>query len=119
MFTQILNSSFLSIDRTQSGATTPGLSGPGSDVNIEVLRIPQSFCIREVSPSDCLMSYTGHSLGESYAFAEMQLVYSTALADLGSFNLGNLDVVDNNRVFLPIQRSKLGLYDSYMCWLVV
>ena len=38
-----------------SGATTPGLSGPGSDGNEGVLRIP--------SPSDCLVSYLGHSLG--------------------------------------------------------
>ena len=33
-------------------------------------------------PSDCLVSYTGHFLGErSYLFAEMQSVYSTAPAN--------------------------------------
>ena len=32
----------------------------------------------EASRSDCLVSYTGHSLGESYSSAEMQSVYSTA-----------------------------------------
>ena len=35
----------------------------------------------EASASDCLMSYPGHSLEESYPTAEMQLVYSTAPAD--------------------------------------
>ena len=46
-----------------SGATTPGYSGPGSDGNEGVLRIPQSSSIAGTSPSDCLMSYPGHSLG--------------------------------------------------------
>ena len=31
--------------------------------------------------SDCLVSYSGHSLGESYPCAEKQSVYSTAPAD--------------------------------------
>ena len=46
-----------------SGATTPGPSGPGSDGNEGVLRIPQSSSIAGTSPSDCLVSYPGHSLG--------------------------------------------------------
>ena len=50
------------IDRTLAGATTPGQSGLGSDVNEVVLRVPQSFSITEDSPSDYLSSYTGHSL---------------------------------------------------------
>ena len=45
------------IDRTLSGATRPGQSGPGSDGNEGVLRIPQSSSITEASPSDCLVSY--------------------------------------------------------------
>ena len=69
------------IDRTLSGATTPGQSGPGSDGNEGVLRIPQSSSISGASLSDCFVSYLGHSLGESYPSAEKQLVYSTALAD--------------------------------------
>ena len=32
-------------------------------------------------PLDCLVSYLGHSLGESYSSSEMQSVYSTAQAD--------------------------------------
>ena len=35
------NSSIRSINRTLLGATTPGLSGPGSNSNEGVLRIPQ------------------------------------------------------------------------------
>ena len=45
-----------------SCATTPGQSGPGSDGNKEVLRIPQSFSITGTLPSDCLVPYLGHSL---------------------------------------------------------
>ena len=50
------------MDRTVSCATISGLSGPGSAVNEEVLRIPQSSNITGTSPLDCLMSYPGHSL---------------------------------------------------------
>ena len=44
------------IDRSLSGATNPGQNGPGSD------SILQSSSITRISPSDCLVSYTGHSL---------------------------------------------------------
>ena len=64
-----------------SGATTPGQNGPGSDGNEGVLRIPQSFSITGTSPSDCLVSNPGHSLGKSYTSAEKQSVCSTAPAD--------------------------------------
>ena len=55
------------IDKTLSSATTRGLSGPGSDGNKGVLHIPQSSSITGASPSDCLVSYPGHLLGESYS----------------------------------------------------
>ena len=45
-----------------SGATTPGQSGSGSDGNEGVLRITQSSSTVGTSPSDCLVSYPGHSL---------------------------------------------------------
>ena len=45
-----------------SGATTPVQIGPGSDDNEGVLRITQSSSIAGTSPSDCLVSYLGHSL---------------------------------------------------------
>ena len=44
-----------------SGATIPGHSGPGSNGNEGVLRIPQSASITGTSPSDCLVSYPGYS----------------------------------------------------------
>ena len=40
-----------------------GQSGPESDGNEGVPRIPQSSKIPGASPSDCLVSYVGHSLG--------------------------------------------------------
>ena len=39
----------------------PGQSGPGSNDNEGVLRIIQSPSITWTSPSDCLVSYPGHS----------------------------------------------------------
>ena len=71
------------MDRALSGATTPGQSGPpGSNGNEGVLRIPKSSSTAGTSPSDCLVSYLGHSLrGGSYPSAEVQSVYSTAPAD--------------------------------------
>ena len=64
-----------------SGGTNQGQSGPRSDGNEGVLNIPQSSCITVTSPSDCLVSYPGHSLEESYPSAEKQSVYFTAPAD--------------------------------------
>ena len=80
----MLSSSIWPIDRTLSSATTLGQSGPGSDDNEEVLHISQSSRITEASPSDCLVLYSGHSCWESYSSAEIQLVYSTAPADMTS-----------------------------------
>ena len=37
--------------------------------------------ITGASPSDCLVSYPGHLLGESYSSAEMQSMNSAATAD--------------------------------------
>ena len=74
-------SSILPIDRSLSGATTPGQGGPGSNANKGVLRISQSSSITGALPSNCLVSYLGHSLGESYSSVEMQSVYSSTPAD--------------------------------------
>ena len=50
-----------------------------------LFRIPQTSSITGTSPSDCLVSYPGHSLdGRSYSSAEKQSVYSTAPADWAS-----------------------------------
>ena len=61
-------SSIWPIDKTLSGAATPGQSEPGSDGNEGVLSVPQSSSIG-TSPLDCLVSYPS---------AVVQLVYSTA-----------------------------------------
>ena len=76
------NSSVWYIDRALSGVTTPGQSDPRGNGNERVLRITQRFSVAGASPSDCFVSYPGHSLGGgSYPPAEMQSVYSTAPAD--------------------------------------
>ena len=80
-------SSIWPIDRTLSGATTLSQSGPGSDGNERVLHIPQSSSITGISPSDCLMSYPGHSGAGAYPSAEMQSVYSTAYSPRRQGNL--------------------------------
>ena len=63
------NSSIWPMDRFLSDATTPGQSEPGGDGKKEELHISQSFSITEATPTDCLVSYLGHSLGESYLSA--------------------------------------------------
>ena len=69
------NSPIWPIIRSLSDATTPGQSRPGIDGNEGVFGISQST-IR-------LFNVIGHSLGGegSYTSAEIQLVYSTALAN--------------------------------------
>ena len=64
---------------TLTGITTPSQSRHGSNGNEEVLHIPQSSSIG-ASPSDDLVSYSGHSLGreDSYPSAEVQLSYLIA-----------------------------------------
>ena len=50
------------IEKTLSGATTPGQSGPGRNYHVDVLHISQ--CSRTgTSPSDGIVSHAGHSLG--------------------------------------------------------
>ena len=56
-------SSIWPLDWTLSGATTPGQSGPRNDGNEGVHRIPQNSSITGASPSDCLVTFPGHSLG--------------------------------------------------------
>ena len=73
------NGSISLIDRTLSGATTPGQSVPGSDGNEGVLRIPQSPSITGTSPSDGVMANAGHSLGESYREAVDVFCYTNPL----------------------------------------
>ena len=83
-------SSIWTIDRTPSGATTSSQSESGSDGNEGVLCIPQSSSITRTSPSDCLVSYPRHSLGESYPSAEKQSVHYTAPADWAKTDCDNI-----------------------------
>ena len=46
-------SSIWPIDTTLPGATTPGQSGPGSDSNVGIFRIPESSSNTRTSLSDC------------------------------------------------------------------
>ena len=55
---------------TLSDATTPVQGVSESDGNEGILRIPQISSTSETSPSDCLVSYPGYSLGKSYSSAE-------------------------------------------------
>ena len=57
------NSSIWPIDSTLSWATTPDQKGPGSEEIEGALRIRQSTSITGASPSDCLVTNPGHSLG--------------------------------------------------------
>ena len=65
------------VDMTLPGVITPGQSGTESNDNDGQFRILQSYNITGTSPSDCLMSYTGHLLGVFYPSADTQSVYST------------------------------------------
>ena len=69
------------------GATTPGQSGPWSNDYEGVLRISQSSSITGTSPSDCLVSYTEHSLVGG--ITPPQSVYSIAPADWVTIQLGS------------------------------
>ena len=66
------NSSIRPIDRTQSGVTTPGQSGPGSEGNEGVFYISQSWSLT----FKFFVSYN-----QNIRDAVMQSVYSTASAN--------------------------------------
>ena len=53
----------------------------GAMVNKGRSAFPKAPVLLEASPSDCLVSYPGHSLERFYPSAEMQSVYFTAPAD--------------------------------------
>ena len=69
------------IDKTLSGANTPGQNVTGSDGIEVVLHILQGSSITRAFPSDCLMSYLRCSLELSYSSAAMKSVCFTAPAD--------------------------------------
>ena len=73
------NNSIWPIDRNQSGATTPGQSGPGSNGNKSVLYISQISSITGTLLSESLISYLVR--WGSFPSAEMQSVCSTVPLD--------------------------------------
>ena len=80
-------SSIWPIDRGLSGATIPGQIGPGSDGNEGVLRIPQSSSIIGASPSDCLVSYPGRSLGRIRLQKCSRCILQTHPSQLGKIEM--------------------------------
>ena len=81
------------MDRTPSGATTPGLCELVSNGNEGVFRIPQSSSINRASSSDFSVSYPGDMLGVAYLYAEVQSVHSVALVEWAT------STTDNNERF--------------------
>ena len=126
VWTQFKSQFYLSHECPFSSSSTPSQSGPGSDGNEEVLRIPQSSSITGASSSDCLhiekmlSVYSivpadwaiGHTFW-SYLSSEMWSVYFIVPVD---WTTGHS--LDGGRVgfFLPLQRSswfipsRLGLF---------
>ena len=79
------NSSIKTLDRTLSGASTPGQSGPGSDGNEGVFHIPQSSNITGAS-HQVVNVISRILIGRgSYTSAEMQSVYSSIKEALVSY----------------------------------
>ena len=75
------NISIQPIDNTRSSAATPGQNGPWSNDNERILHISQNSRTGS-SLSDCLMPYPGNLFRKSLSLsAEIQSVYSSALAD--------------------------------------
>ena len=90
-----VNLASVRLDRTLSGATTPGQSGLENDSNKGVPRIPQSSSIIAASPSHCLVSYQDTRWGKSYPSTEVQLAYTTA--QTGPSALKSTDQVEQSR----------------------
>ena len=67
---------------------------------------PQSSSITGTSPSDCYVSYPGHSLtGGLYSSVEKQSVYSTAPADWARV-LGVLPIYERYSRRIPLHADK-------------
>ena len=107
-------SSIWPTERTLSSATSLGQSGPGSNGNVEILRIPQSSSLnirlfsvrtllgivlplcRDAVDAYYILNWHGHpgpTFGEFYPSAEMQSVYSTASADCTMIDFNGRQIV--------------------------
>ena len=85
-------SSILSIERTLSSSTTPGQRGPGRDGNKGVLRVSQSSSITGTSPSDCLVSCSGHSLAGFLPLCRKEVCVFYSTSWLGKYNLSKSSI---------------------------
>ena len=112
-----LSTQFISIcpiDRVLSDATTPGQSGPGSNGNEGVLCILKSFSNIGAWQSNCLVSYTEHSLVEGLTpttpanWATPEVVVSIRVTSKGQTELCNilLGII----IYIKL---------NYLCWIVV
>ena len=120
-------SSIWPIERTLSGAATPGQNGPSSNDNEWVLHIPQSFSITVTSLSDCLVSYPGHPLWP-YHSAVKKSLYSITPDDWANeagfqwitSQLPNIVIVSPNSNVLPLkERMYPCLVKSYWLFFLV
>ena len=71
-------------------------------VDLGVMPMKGYSGIAKAKPSDCLVSYLGYSLEESYLSAEIQSVYSTAPADWATG--------DSFGGVLPLCRDTVGVF---------
>ena len=69
-----------------------GQSGPGNNGNEGVFHIPQSSSITGTSPSDCLVSYPGDSLGRVLPLCRGTVSVFYRPSQLGNFWLEWLDI---------------------------
>ena len=94
---------------TLSDATTSDQSGLRRNGNEGVLHILQT------SPSDCLVSYLGHLLGESYPSAEIQSVYSNWLGQTHFHTIRLFNVISKTLIgvgVLPLGNDVVGVFYS-------
>ena len=95
------NSSIWPIDRTLSGATTPGQSGPGSDDNEWVIYIPQSSNIKQFLIFKLFASFseTIHKL--DFTIWRLMVIYKSIFSSL------NQNILFNNLPFGIKQINKI------------
>ena len=110
------NRSLWAIDRNLSGATTPHRSGPGSDDNEGLLRIPQSSSITGASLWDCLVSYPEHSLGRGLTHCRSAVGVFYSSSRLGSKRVSSPSNFEFNFSLFRLLKHNLGLCAMNTVW---
>ena len=88
-----------------------GQSGPGSDGNKRVLRIPQSSSITRTSPSDCLVSYPGHLLVGGLTLLQKSnrcILQPQPTGQRSIMELDGMDLINNDNVVLAFSVGLVG-----------